>query len=242
MCVHVVNKYKHGNIGIYIGRGSPFGNPYKMAGEASRDQVCDQYEGYFKKKVETDPGFKIQLDVLVAKARKEDVRLVCFCAPKRCHGETIKRYIEYQLKQLGEKEMFRICIAGSRGFDDYPLMEKVVCQFAKDAHLENGQVTIVSGTARGADMLGEQLAKDYSLHLERYPADWDNQGKRAGYMRNEQMAEISNAAIIFWDGESKGTGHMIEICKRRDIPVWVIEYEPRVTTYNWNEPEDKPPW
>jgi len=135
--------------------------------------------------------------------------------------------------------MFRICIAGSREFDDYPLMEKIVCQFAKEKELENQGVCIVSGGARGADLLGERIAKEYSLGLEKYPANWDKHGKRAGYLRNEEMAEVCDAAIIFWDEVSKGTKHMIDICRQKDILHWVVKYRPRIEQH---VPEDSPPW
>lgn len=135
--------------------------------------------------------------------------------------------------------MYRICIAGSREFDDYALMEKVVCDFAKEQELENEDVTIVSGTARGADKLGERIANDYGLGLEEYPADWDKYGKSAGYRRNEEMAEVSDAVLIFWDESSPGTKHMIDSCRKRDLLHWVIKYRPRIEQH---VPEDTPPW
>ena len=120
-------------------------------------------------------------------------------------------------------EDYKVVIFGSRGFNDYDLL-KEKC----DAYLQNKKEThhiiIVSGHARGADTLGEQYAKEKGYELETYPADWDKYGKKAGFLRNEYMGDISNAAIGFWDGESHGTKHMIEYCKNKGLDVRVVKY------------------
>lgn len=79
---------------IYCGRGSALGNPFTMRDESERDEVCNQYQIYFQNP--TDPMLA-QLDQIEAAAREGDVALVCFCAPKRCHCDTIKRHIEKRL-------------------------------------------------------------------------------------------------------------------------------------------------
>ena len=81
---------------------------------------------------------------------------------------------------------------------------------------------IISGGARGVDRLGQRFAKENDIHLEIYRADWDSYGKAAGYRRNVQMAEVADALAAFWDGESKGTGHMIDIATKRDLKVLVF--------------------
>jgi len=68
---------------------------------------------------------------------------------------------------------------------------------------------IVSGTARGIDNLGEQLAEKFDLEKALFPADW-NRGRGAGHIRNKDMAIYCDLAIIFWDGVSAGTKNMIE--------------------------------
>lgn len=86
---------------IYIGRGSVFGNPFRIPSngrEDLRDSACDSYESYFRHRVLTDAAFEIQLESLVQIAKLEGhLTLGCYCSPKRCHGETIKRYIDLRL-------------------------------------------------------------------------------------------------------------------------------------------------
>lgn len=83
---------------------------------------------------------------------------------------------------------------------------------------------VVSGTARGVDQLGEAVAKSLGLPVARFPADWATLGKRAGYVRNEQMADYAQALCAIWDGKSAGTKNMIEIATRKGLKVHVVVY------------------
>jgi len=120
----------------------------------------------------------------------------------------------------------KIIVAGSRGFEDFKLLEESLIDIIKNKlKLEKrNQVTIVSGTASGADKLGERFAEKYGLVLDQFPADWNKYGKRAGYLRNKQMALHSDVLVCFWDGKSRGTKHMIEIANEKKLRSFVIEY------------------
>lgn len=86
---------------------------------------------------------------------------------------------------------------------------------------------IVSGTARGADRCGEELARQYNIPLKQFPADWDTHGKKAGYLRNTQMAQYADAALIVWDGVSRGTRHMVDeaIRLQLSVSIWVFHHD-----------------
>lgn len=83
---------------------------------------------------------------------------------------------------------------------------------------------IVSGGARGADKMGEEFAKYYGHQLKIMPADWDTYGKAAGYRRNADMADYADGCIVYWNEISKGTGHMIDLAKRKDIDLEIVRY------------------
>jgi hypothetical protein len=100
-----------------------------------------------------------------------------------------------------------LIIAGGRDFNDYPTLENAM-KVVNSMHPDT-EITIISGCARGADHLGLLYATQYGLAAIRMPADWDQQGKRAGFIRNATMAREADALLAFWDGESKGTYHMI---------------------------------
>lgn len=113
----------------------------------------------------------------------------------------------------------KLIVAGSRGIVDYDLVVQAIKAFEK----EFGKVTqIISGGAKGADRLGEKYANEHSLTLVKFLADWNKYGKRAGYLRNEEMAKNADACLCIWDGESKGTKHMIDIAERYGLTTGVI--------------------
>ena len=92
----------------------------------------------------------------------------------------------------------KVIIAGGRNITDYNIV--------KTAYHKSGfQATeIVSGAARGVDYLGELFAKDNCIAIRSFPADWNKYGKRAGPLRNLQMAEYADALIAVWDGKKYG--------------------------------------
>lgn len=124
-------------------------------------------------------------------------------------------------EEMGNSPPFRVIVAGGRTFQNYELLKSSL-----DHLLRNRlpAVTIVSGTASGADTLGERWAQERGLSVARYPADWNRYGKSAGYRRNEQMAQNADALVAFWDGESRGTMHMINIARQRGLLVRVVKY------------------
>jgi hypothetical protein len=115
----------------------------------------------------------------------------------------------------------KVIIAGSRQFVDYKLLKENVDEFREEHEID----TIISGTARGADTLGEEYARLHNIDVIKMPANWREYGKRAGYLRNEQMAEVADACICFWDGDSRGTKHMIDIARRMNLILKVVIYK-----------------
>ena len=115
-----------------------------------------------------------------------------------------------------------VIIAGSRSFNDYDLMKRKMDYYLSNTELHN--VEIVSGTANGADKMGERYALESNIKLTKMPADWDKFGKSAGYIRNSAMAEYSTHCVVFWDGVSKGTKHMIDLAKKSNLTLRVVKY------------------
>lgn len=121
-------------------------------------------------------------------------------------------------------ENFKVIIAGSRGFSNYKLLREKCNEYLREKRKEYN-IIIISGGARGADTLGEKYAQDEGFSLEVFPANWNKFGKSAGFRRNEQMGEVADALIAFWDGKSHGTKHMIEIMENKKLLVRVVNYE-----------------
>lgn len=122
--------------------------------------------------------------------------------------------------------MYRVIVAGTREFDNYLLLQMKLTDYLLP--IPNEEIEIISGTARGADKLGEQYASDCNLKCIKFPADWNTYGKSAGYRRNAEMAEYASqehgVLFAFWDGKSKGTKHMIDLAYKYNLETYVIKY------------------
>ena len=104
----------------------------------------------------------------------------------------------------------RTIVAGGR---DYELTEE------DHKLLDALTITVViSGCARGADAGGEEYAASRDIPILRVPAKWNKYGKRAGYLRNQEMGELAEAVVLFPGG--RGTQHMFEIADTLDLVIY----------------------
>ena len=115
------------------------------------------------------------------------------------------------------KPPFKVIIAGSRSFWNKELMRTKCDQILKNK-VETHDIHIISGTANGADLLGESYAKERGYKVMRFTPNWSMHGKRAGMIRNIEMLGHADAVIVFWDGTSKGSKHMMSIAQEKEPP------------------------
>ena len=124
---------------------------------------------------------------------------------------------------LPEPPAYRIIVCGSREWEDALLIEH---ELMKIKEQYRGYPTIiVHGAGRGADSLADHVAKTLRLEVEPHPADWSKYGKIAGFLRNQEMADLgAQLCLVFKDGIDEslttgGTEHMMVVCMRRQIPI-----------------------
>jgi len=109
----------------------------------------------------------------------------------------------------------KVAVIGSRSFNDYDKMKSI---------LDDMEITtIVSGGAIGADSLGAYYAKKHNIPTLIFKPDWDKHGKAAGFIRNKLIINSSDVVVAFWDGESKGTKHSIDIANKLSKEVIIIK-------------------
>jgi len=133
----------------------------------------------------------------------------------------------------------RLLVAGSRSFTDFGLMAERLDHLT--SRLSPDQICLLSGTANGADTLGEQWARQRGIPCARFPARWDavdgphvvvrhRKGRaydaRAGHKRNAQMAACATHAVLFWDGRSAGTRNMRDLLAGMEIPHRIVRTDP----------------
>lgn len=122
----------------------------------------------------------------------------------------------------------RLIIAGSRDIKWYHLVREAFTSVP-----DYGKFTeIVSGQATGVDKLGELIAQEFELKVKGFPADWKKYGKRAGYIRNVEMADYADEGLVIWDGVSKGSKHMIDILEtqvKKPCHAFMLTVRPIIT-------------
>lgn len=115
----------------------------------------------------------------------------------------------------------RVLVCGGRDYTNKEKLYGVLNElFNNDTHLDD--LVIISGMAPGADTLGAQWARDYWVRLLKFPAKWEELGKSAGAIRNQEMLDkgAPNMVIAFPGG--KGTADMKARAKKAKIAVLEI--------------------
>ena len=100
----------------------------------------------------------------------------------------------------------KIAIVGSRDYAKPQDVTNFVATLPADT-------VVVSGGARGVDSWAERAARARGLAVEIYEANWTAYGRRAGFVRNYTIVKAADQVVAFWDGQSKGTAHSIQVAR-----------------------------
>lgn len=105
-----------------------------------------------------------------------------------------------------------VIVAGSRAIADEEYIYSVIDDVlhSNDIHVKK----IISGGANGVDKIAIEYAKERNLSYHVENAQWKHYGKQAGMIRNFEMSKLGDILIAIWDGHSKGTKNMIDICNK----------------------------
>ena len=103
----------------------------------------------------------------------------------------------------------KVAVIGSRG----------LCVEHLEDYLPKDTTEIISGGARGVDASAKEYAQRHGLKLTEYLQEYDRYGRSAPLKRNITIIENADIVLAFWDGASRGTKHVIDNCKKRNIPV-----------------------
>ena len=230
--ITIVNKH-HDRNGIYVGRPTVLGNPYTSR-EYTRPDAIARYRIWLRQQWQRHGEvYAALLQLARLYTAHEQLTLLCWCAPQRCHAEVIREavlgivqhgLVERQpVHQAPPAEphrtqggLMKLIIAGSRTFTDY---QKLCQVLAPDRHRI---AQVITGGARGADQLGYRWAWKHQVRHQLFRAEWERFGKSAGMRRNHQMAQAGDILVACWDGQSPGTAHMIQCMEQLGKPVVVV--------------------
>ena len=96
----------------------------------------------------------------------------------------------------------KVAIVGSRGLHVQDL----------GRYLPPDTTEIVSGGAMGVDTSAREYALAHGLRLTEFRPDYARYGRSAPLRRNRQIVEYADLVLLFWDGSSHGTRHVLELC------------------------------
>lgn len=228
---------------IYIGRNGEgkWGNPFVLGRDGNRDDVIAR----FREWLPTQPQLMADLPELIGKT------LGCHCHPRACHGDVLAE-LANDLAQKQHQELRgsssshidtevnmdtpssnpstakvepaegagnRVLISGSR---DWPAARNG--EISDRLALLPANSTVIVGDARGVDSYAAKAARELGHTVEVHVADWDKHGRRAGFIRNQQMIDRNpDRLIAFQVDKSRGTQHTITMAHGHEIPVEVYD-------------------
>jgi len=189
---------------VRIDQKALLSNPFVMREESMRDEACDFYEQYFATQMSEKGAFYAAVQSLLRTSKDPAVAalyLCCWCAPKRCHGDTIKAYLEAQ------GDGFVVCFTGHRpprlgGYDwNSPVNRRIMAalrSIVKSYLAKYPKVHFIFGGALGLD----QMAFDVCSQLWRQGVTLEVALPFAGFG-------------AFWPSDSKAL--LQQQCSRADV-------------------------
>ena len=108
----------------------------------------------------------------------------------------------------------RILVCGGRDYSDKETMSKVLADY-----FYGPEDVLICGMARGADLISHEYVSKTDAHIEEYPALWDEHGRAAGPIRNQQMLDDGKPDLVIAFPGGRGTAHMKNIAKKAGVKV-----------------------
>lgn len=119
---------------------------------------------------------------------------------------------------------YRVLVTGSRDWEDEKLVRR---ELARIRHETGGPIVVVHGACpRGADAQAARWVTDWpttgfdGVDVEAHPANWQLEGKRAGFIRNARMVNLgADVCLAFIKDGSRGASHTATLAEQAGIPV-----------------------
>jgi len=118
---------------------------------------------------------------------------------------------KYIINKNTNNDEMKVAIVGSRSITDHFFVKTLFDYFV---YIFGKPTKIISGGARGVDSFADEFANINNIELQVFRPNWAQYGKKAGFIRNEDIIKNCDICLAIWDGESHGTKHDLELCKQ----------------------------
>lgn len=114
-------------------------------------------------------------------------------------------------------EGLRVLACGGRTYNDYGF----VCKTLDFLHETYEVGLLIHGNAKGADKLAGSWATSRGIPQVVFPANWEGEGKRAGYIRNTRMLYIGKPDVVVAFPGGIGTHNMVNQARSQEIALFM---------------------
>jgi hypothetical protein len=122
---------------------------------------------------------------------------------------------------------YRVLVTGSRDWTDRAAVDDALTALAAvtAGFFEQTFIVVHGACPRGADQIADDWAQYMAsrnplIQVEQHPANWQLNGKRAGFLRNELMVNLgADACFAFIRNGSRGATHTADLAEKAGIPV-----------------------
>lgn len=111
-----------------------------------------------------------------------------------------------------------VLVCGGRHYNDYRKLSAVL----GEAHAANPIEYLVHGCSSGADTMAEAWAHENHVLVERYPALWEEHGRKAGPIRNQLMLDDGKPNLVIAFPGGAGTADIVRRARLAAIPVVTV--------------------
>ena len=89
-------------------------------------------------------------------------------------------------------------------------------------YLPENVTEIISGGARGIDSCARAYALAHGIPLREFLPNYEEFGRSAPLKRNLEIIDHADCVLAFWDGKSRGTKYVIDVCRERNVPLRIF--------------------
>ena len=115
----------------------------------------------------------------------------------------------------------RLAVVGSRTFTDRNTVFVILNEYYK---VFGDELSFVSGGCpQGPDRYAEEFAELYNIPILILPANWNEHGRAAGFIRNSDIVNECEEVVAFWDRKSNGTRDTINKAHKQNKEVIIID-------------------